>query len=61
LVEYVYQRSHESPVGLLLMAKSKKLQERPLEVQSNSQGALGYMPPPKESLSRYIKLLKPGK
>jgi hypothetical protein len=43
------------------MAKSKKLQERPLEVQSNSQGVLGYTPPPKESLSRYKKLLKPGK
>jgi hypothetical protein len=35
--------------------------EKPLEVQYNSQDILGYLPPAKESLSRYRKLFKPTK
>ncbi len=44
-------------LGLWLMAKSTIAQEEQSEVQYKSQGVLDYMPPPKESLSLYIKLL----
>jgi hypothetical protein len=39
------------------MAKSTIAQEKQSEVQYKSQEVLDYMPPPKELLSRYIKLL----
>jgi hypothetical protein len=41
--------SQDKPWGLCHTARSKKLQEKPLEVQSNSQDVFGHMPLPKES------------
>jgi hypothetical protein len=50
--------SQDKPWELCLTARSKKLQEKPLEVQSNSQDVFGYMPLPKESWFRYMKSSK---
>jgi hypothetical protein len=41
--------SQDKPWGLCLTARSKKLQEKPLDLQFNSQDVFGYMLLPKES------------
>jgi hypothetical protein len=46
------------PWQLCFTARSKKIQEKLFEVQYNLQNVFGYMLPPKESLSRSIKLTK---
>jgi hypothetical protein len=43
------------------MARDKKLREKPLDLQFNSQDVFGYMLRPKESWFRYIKFSKSGK
>jgi hypothetical protein len=53
--------SHNIPWGLRFIARSKKLQEKPLEIQLNLQDVFGYMPLPKECWSRYMKFSKSGK
>jgi hypothetical protein len=50
--------SQDKPLGLCLTARSKKLQEKPLDVQFNSQDVFGYVPPPKECWFRYMKFSK---
>jgi hypothetical protein len=47
--------SQDKPWGLCLTVRSKKLQEKPLDVQFNSQEVFGYMPLPKESWFRKKK------
>jgi hypothetical protein len=46
------------PWQLCFTARSKKIKEKLFEVQYDLQNVFGYMLPPKESLSRYIKLSK---
>jgi hypothetical protein len=50
--------SQDKPWGLCRTARSKKLQEKPLEVQSHSQDVFGHMPLPKESWFRDMKSWK---
>ncbi len=50
--------SQDKPWGLCLTARSKKLQEKPLDVQFNSQDVFGYMLLPKEPWLRYMKFSK---
>jgi hypothetical protein len=50
--------SQDKPLALCLTARSKKLQEKPLDVQFNSQDVFGYMLPPKECWFKYMKFSK---
>jgi len=50
--------SQDKSWGLCLTVRSKKLQEKPLNVQFNSQEIFGYMLLPKESWLRYNKFSK---
>jgi hypothetical protein len=62
LVERVYQKCHRINLEDFVSQQDlKKLQEKPLDVQFNSQNAFGYMPPPKESWFRYMKSSKSEK
>jgi len=47
--ERLSKMSQDKPWGLRLTARSNKWQEKPLEVQSNSQDVFGYIPLPKAS------------
>ncbi len=51
--ECLSKMSQDKPWGLCLAARSKKLQEKPLDLQFNSQAAFGYMLLPKESRLRF--------
>jgi hypothetical protein len=51
--------SQDKPSGLCLTFRSKKLQEKPLDVQFNSQEVFGHMTLPKESW--YMKFSKSAK
>jgi hypothetical protein len=51
--EHLSKMSQDKPWGLCLTARSKKLQEKPLDLQFNSQDVFGYMLLPKESWLRF--------
>ncbi len=53
--------SQDKPWRLYIKARSKKLQEKPLDIQFNSQDIFGYMLLPKESWLRYMNFSKSGR